>query len=155
MVYLILKKSMKLFELMAYFTSLSYFASLWPLWHVTSSTHSPRFMRRRHRSSFQSWGPDIIFRRLRHAITIPSKYFTKWNLRLNAHKTEPIPFSKRRSLLPDPLTLGLICKVYKSSSRLKYPTPSIHSLSPIKPQKFSVTSSLSSSDIQRSHSPAS
>jgi hypothetical protein len=42
----------------------------------------------------QSWRPDIISRKIRAALTILHKYFTKWKLRLNTPKTETILFSK-------------------------------------------------------------
>jgi hypothetical protein len=53
----------------------------------------------------QSWRPDIISRTLSHAVTTLLKYFTKWKLRLNAHKTESIIFSKRQRPLPKPLQI--------------------------------------------------
>jgi hypothetical protein len=53
----------------------------------------------------QSWRPDTISHRLSQAVTTLLKYFAKWKLRLNAHKTEPILFSKRHPCLPDPVKL--------------------------------------------------
>jgi hypothetical protein len=50
----------------------------------------------------QSWWPDTISRRLSNALTTLYKYFTKWKLRLNTHKTETILFSKRRPPPPPP-----------------------------------------------------
>jgi hypothetical protein len=48
----------------------------------------------------QSWLSDTISRRLSNALTTLHKYFTKWKLRLNTHKTETILFSKRRHSNP-------------------------------------------------------
>jgi len=53
----------------------------------------------------QSWRPNIISRTFSHAVTTLLKYFTKWKLRLNAHKNESILFSKRQHPLPKPLQI--------------------------------------------------
>ena len=42
----------------------------------------------------QSWHPDTVFIRLSQAVMTLLKYFTKWKLQLNTHRTETIPFSK-------------------------------------------------------------
>jgi hypothetical protein len=44
----------------------------------------------------QSWRTDTIVRRLTHAMTLLHRYFTKWKLQVNIHKTMAILFTKRR-----------------------------------------------------------
>jgi len=51
----------------------------------------------------QSWRTDTITNRLSHAISVLLRYFTKWKLRVNIHKTEAILFTKRRPVTPDPV----------------------------------------------------
>ena len=54
----------------------------------------------------QSWRPGTIARRLSHAITRLTAYFTLWRLKVNMDKTEAILFTKRRPVQPPPLRLG-------------------------------------------------
>jgi hypothetical protein len=48
----------------------------------------------------QSWRTDTIARRLTSAIDALHRYFTKWKLRVNVHKTEAILFTKRHPISP-------------------------------------------------------
>ena len=50
----------------------------------------------------QSWRIDTIVHRLTHEINILLRYFTKWKLQVNTHKTQAILF-KRRPTAPEPL----------------------------------------------------
>jgi len=50
----------------------------------------------------QSWRPDTIHRRLTHASTLLLKYFSRWKLQVNTHKTEIILFTRRRPMTPPP-----------------------------------------------------
>jgi len=51
----------------------------------------------------QSWRTDIILHRLIHATSILLRYFTRWKLQVNTHKTEAILFTRRRPVSPGPL----------------------------------------------------
>ena len=51
----------------------------------------------------QSWRTDTIVHRLTHATNILLRYFTKWKLQVNTHKTQAILFTKRRPTAPEPL----------------------------------------------------
>jgi hypothetical protein len=106
----------------------------------------------------QSWRPDTISHRLSQAVATLLKYFTKWKLRLNAHTTESIRFSKRRPCLPDPVKLDNV----RWASDVKYLgllldptlfyTKHLHTVR-TKPQVLFVTSSLSLIEIPHSHKP--
>ena len=50
----------------------------------------------------QSWSTDTIVNRLTHATSVLLRYFTKWKLQLNIHKTEAILFTRRRPVIPAP-----------------------------------------------------
>ena len=50
----------------------------------------------------QSWRPDTIHRRLTHASTLLLKYFSRWKLQVNTHKTEIILFTRRSPMTPPP-----------------------------------------------------
>ena len=76
--------------------TIDYLISPLPFWHVVSSLHSPRLIRRRHRPSITVLASRYYLPHTQPAVTSLLKYLTKWKLRLNAHKIESILFSKRQ-----------------------------------------------------------
>jgi len=50
----------------------------------------------------QSWRTDTIIHRLTHATSVLLRYFTRWKLQVNIHKTEAILFTRRRPVPPAP-----------------------------------------------------
>ena len=48
----------------------------------------------------QSWRTDTIVHRLTHATSILLRFFTRWKLQVNIHKTEAILFTRRRPATP-------------------------------------------------------
>ena len=50
----------------------------------------------------QSWRTDTIVHRLTHATSVLLRYFTRWKLQVNIHKTEAILFTRRRPAVPAP-----------------------------------------------------
>ena len=50
----------------------------------------------------QSWRRDTIVNRLTHATSVLLRYFTKWKLYVNMHKTEAIIFTRRRPVIAAP-----------------------------------------------------
>ena len=71
--------------------------------HSAPSAHPPRLYSGDTALLSQSWRPDTVSRRPSKAVTTLLKFFTTWELRLNAHKTETVIFTKRRPHLPDPI----------------------------------------------------
>jgi len=51
----------------------------------------------------QSWGTDTILHRLTHAMSVLLRYFTRWKLQVNIHKTEAILFTRCHPVPPAPL----------------------------------------------------
>jgi hypothetical protein len=51
----------------------------------------------------QSWRTDTILHRLTHTTSVLLRYFTRWKLQVNIHKTEAILFTRGRPIPPAPL----------------------------------------------------
>jgi hypothetical protein len=51
----------------------------------------------------QSWRTDTTVHRLTHASSVLLRYFTKWEVQVNIHKTEAIFFTRHRPVSPAPL----------------------------------------------------
>jgi len=51
----------------------------------------------------QSWQTDTIVHQLTHATSVLLRYFTRWKLQVNIHKTEAILFTRRHPVSTTPL----------------------------------------------------
>ena len=76
----------------------------------------------------QSWRTDTIVNRLTHATSMLLRYFTKWKLQVNIHKTEAILFTRRRPTAPSntplPTNYRLVeisCPISRSHTWLQTP----------------------------------
>jgi hypothetical protein len=80
----------------------------------------------------QSWHTDTIAKRLTQASSILLRYFTKWKLCVNIHKTEAILFTKCHLPPPTPFpphnhSMAPLCSLPRRHSRLQTPLyPTYH-----------------------------
>ena len=58
--------------------------------------HPPNTQLALHAILAQVWRPDTIIHRFTHATSVLLRYFTRWKLPVNIHKTEAILFTRRR-----------------------------------------------------------
>ena len=65
----------------------------------------------------QSWRTDTIVHRLTNAMSMLLRYFSKWKLQVNTHKTEAILFTRRRPIAPAPLCFHSSVVPWKSQVR--------------------------------------
>ena len=65
----------------------------------------------------QSWRVDTIVNRFTHATSMLLRYFTKWKLPVNIHKTEANLSTRRRPTAPAPLDFQHTIVPWKSHVR--------------------------------------
>jgi hypothetical protein len=65
----------------------------------------------------QSWRTGTILHRLTNATSVLLRYFTRWKLQVNIHKTEAILFTRRRPVPPAPLHFQHTVILWNSQSR--------------------------------------
>ena len=71
----------------------------------------------------QSWRTDTIFHRLTHATSVLLRYFTKWKIQVNIHKTEAILFTRRQPIPPSTSSFPTQCNSVEYTSPISRPSP--------------------------------